>query len=267
LYELSLIGILVVLKLITIRRQGPTQYTFTEYYDALASNYTEKLPLIFGKWDLLNTTRLDLPHYPSIFDYIFLKKSEVLSLSIILGGNKEIYDNIKSVMFERICKFSEIYDKAANTLPDWYFQKIKENKNLKLIQEKINEIGTLLKYTDLKSFGKYMGQSQVTITAEDASHEEELHVIEDRLAQEFTMLFYIALIRENKHLASYYPLTAASIGSHPNLLYPKDMLMSILAQDVEIRNKMKKWITETTNYQKRLLNKMDEMLKEISYYK
>ena len=120
LYELSFIDILLVLRLISIRRQASIkQGTFSHYYETLASNYTEKLPLNFGKWNLLKTTRLDFSHFPSIFDYIFLDKSEVLSLSILLGGNKEIYDSIKSVMFERIYKFSEIYDKAVNALPDW----------------------------------------------------------------------------------------------------------------------------------------------------
>ena len=82
----------------------------------------------FGK-----TSGLDFSHIPSIFDYIFLDKSEVLSLSILLGGNKEIYDSIKSVMFERIYRFSQIYDKAETALPDWYPEELKKNKNLKLI--------------------------------------------------------------------------------------------------------------------------------------
>ena len=262
LYELSFIGILLVLRLI-----GTRQRDFSHFYEAIASNYTEKLPLIFGKWNLLKTSGLDFSSFPSIFNYIFLAKSEVLSLSVLLGGNKEIYDNTKSVMFERIYKFSQIYDKAEAALPDWYLEKLKQNKNLKLIQDKINEIETLLKYTDLKSFGEYMKKPEVTNTVDGTSYEEELHVIENGLAEEFTMLFYIALMRENNHVASDYPLTIGFINSHPNLLYPKDILMTILSEDIEIRNKIKKWITEAIDYQKSALDKMNEMLKEMSWYK
>jgi len=142
-------------------------------------------------------------------------------------------------MFERIYKFSEIYDKAENALPDWYSKKFKENKSLKLIPEKINEIGTLLKYADLKSFGEYMKKSHIINTVGDINYEEELRTIENKLAEEFTMLFYIGLIRENRYIASDYPLTTAFISSHPDLLYPKAILISILARDIEIRNKMK----------------------------
>ena len=70
-----------------------------EYYNKMASNYKDKLPLIFGKWKLLKRL-LKFDFFPSIFDYLFLDKAEILSLSVLLGGNKEIYENIKSVCLE-----------------------------------------------------------------------------------------------------------------------------------------------------------------------
>lgn len=43
--------------------------------------------------------------------------------------------------------------------------------------------------------------------------------------------------------------------------------MTVLARDVELKNMVKKWITETIDYQKRALDKMDERYGQISWYK
>jgi hypothetical protein len=41
--------------------------------------------------------------------------------------------------------------------------------------------------------------------------ENEMHVIENALADEFSFLFYIGLLRYNNHKASNYPLTTGFI--------------------------------------------------------
>ena len=94
-YELSLVGVLLMLAIMSLKRWEESRSYF-DCYNTIASNYQEKLPLIFGKWGLLEKT-LDFGAYPSIFDYLLGDyKSQVLSLSLSLGGNKEIYDNIRS---------------------------------------------------------------------------------------------------------------------------------------------------------------------------
>jgi hypothetical protein len=72
-------------------------------------------------------------------------------------------------------------------------------------------------------------------------------------------LFYVGLLRENNHKASDYPLTTGFIRPSPNLVYPKDFLIQIVASDDQIRNKLREWITESTNYQKLALEKMDQI--------
>jgi hypothetical protein len=67
-YELSLIGVLVVLAIITFLGWLPKQdrynpllpnplYRSPGHYDIIASNYKEKLPLVFEHWDLLGQWR------------------------------------------------------------------------------------------------------------------------------------------------------------------------------------------------------------------
>jgi len=59
-YELSLFGVLLVQTVILYNQMNKLQYglyyndmLLEDYYDKIASNYQNKLPLIFGKWNLL----------------------------------------------------------------------------------------------------------------------------------------------------------------------------------------------------------------------
>src|SRR5206468_7083469 len=69
-YELSLLGVLLMLATISLMRQQQKSSSFVSYYDKVASNYSEKIPIIFGKWKLLKDI-LYLDSCPSILDYIF----------------------------------------------------------------------------------------------------------------------------------------------------------------------------------------------------
>ncbi|MGC2575430.1 MAG: hypothetical protein WA364_28315, partial [Candidatus Nitrosopolaris sp.] len=53
-YELSLLGVLLVLATISLKRSHWEETnSYFNHYDKAAANYKEKLPLIFGKWTLL----------------------------------------------------------------------------------------------------------------------------------------------------------------------------------------------------------------------
>ncbi len=288
-YELSVLGVMLVLAStsLTQRKTGLIISSSTQkcYKDA-ALNYQDKLPLIFGKWKLLKEV-LKLDFFPSIFDYLFLDKLEILSLSVSLGGNKEIYDNIKSTAISTANKFFMLYD--ACTLAIWsneYPKEFLKNKHYQFIQEKLNEIEMSLKYGDLESFAKHMISKRpkpplphVSLTFKDMPvwkvnelfvHEQDydfiddLHFIESTLADEFSFLFYIGLLRDNNHKASDYPLTTGFIRPSPNLVYPKRLLMKILKGDKEIRNKFMEWMKEALSYQKQTLKKMDDISTEIN---
>jgi hypothetical protein len=153
-YELSLIGVLLMLAIrsLTIRDKLNIQSSANFSYIQIASNYKEKLPLIFGKWELLKKSILDFNHYPSIFDYLFLDKSEILSLSVLLGGNKEIYDNIRSSALSIINKFFVVYDEGISAIDDCP-REFLNSKYHQFMQYKLKEIEVLVSYTDLESYG------------------------------------------------------------------------------------------------------------------
>jgi hypothetical protein len=265
-YELSLLGILLVLATITSKRIEEDK-TYFSHYDTAARNYQEKLPLVFGKWKLLKET-LDFYQFSSLFDYLFGDyKSEILSLSVSLGGNKEIYDNIRAAGFRTISKFSTIDDEGVHALESVdYPKEFLNTAYYRFIQEKINEIEISLKYSDLLSFGRYMISRKKEVESNldhvSITFEDDLQIIEESLADESSFLFYICQLRENSHLASDYPITTASIQPDIGQVYAKGFLNQIVFADDQIRNKLKEWIKESKSYQKLALEKMDDIYLE-----
>ncbi|MGB7638960.1 MAG: MarR family winged helix-turn-helix transcriptional regulator, partial [Nitrososphaeraceae archaeon] len=292
-YELSLLGVLLMLatkSLMRKRQEKIFQDSDRGYYNKIASTYPDKLPLIFGKWKLLKDA-LNFDFFLSLFDYLFLDKSEISSLSVLLGGNKEIYDNIRSDTLGKINKFLKVYDDGISAVQSDDFSKAylqKGGEHYQFIQEKLNGIEILLRYTSLKSFAKYMinkkGKSEPDFSShvslkdkdmpvwkvneqlvdnrvdeKNINFEDDLRFIEKALADEFSFLVFIGLLRDNNHKASDYPLTTAFITPSQSLVYPKDFLMQIVRSDMEIRKKLREWIDEATSYQKLTLARMNEI--------
>jgi hypothetical protein len=201
-----------------------------------------------------------LYEYPSIFDYLFLGKAEILSLSMFLGGNKEIYDNIKAATMNTINNFSIVYEewfRALESLESLHnLEGFRNTAYYRFIQEKINEIKIWLSYTTTKSFGKYMKEKKDSADLLP-TFEDDLHYIEKALADEFTFLFYVGLLRENNHVASDFPFTTDFTRPNPGFAYDKHFLDRIVAADDEIRDKLRKWIAQSESYQKLALKKME----------
>ena len=292
-YELSLLGVLLILATKSLMRQRQEKtfsYADRYYYNKIASTYPDKLPLIFGKWKFLKDA-LNFDFFPSLFDYLFLDRSEISSLSVLLGGNKEIYDNIRSDTLGKINKFLKVYDDGISAVQSDDFSKAylqKGGEYYQFIQEKLNGIEILLRYTSLKSFAKYMinkkGKSEPDFSAhvslkdkeqqtqlidnrvdeKNINFEDDLPFIEKALADEFSFLFFIGLLRDNDYRSSDYPLTTAFINPSPSLVYPKDFLMQIIRSDVEIKKKLEEWIDEATSYQKLASDRMNEIHLELN---
>jgi len=297
-YELSLLGVLLILATKSLMRQRQEKtfsYADRYYYNKIASTYPDKLPLIFGKWKFLKDA-LNFDFFPSLFDYLFLDRSEISSLSVLLGGNKEIYDNIRSDTLGKINKFLKVYDDGISAVQSDDFSKAylqKGGEYYQFIQEKLNGIEILLRYTSLKSFAKYMINKKRKSEPDFSAHvslkdkdmpvwkvneqlidnrvdekninfEDDLPFIEKALADEFSFLFFIGLLRDNDYRSSDYPLTTAFINPSPSLMYPKDFLMQIIRSDVEIKKKLEEWIDEATSYQKLASDRMNEIHLELN---
>lgn len=289
-YELSLLGLLLMIATISSMRQNKPIFSPLKYYDKIASDYPEKLPLIFGKWDLLKSD-LRFEFFPSIFDYLFLDKLEILSLSVLLGGNKEIYDNMRAATLTSVSNLSIVYDAGITALNSDYAEEFLSNEHYGLIRDKLDKIERVLRYSSLESFHYYMMKRRSEILDSNLTYvslihkdmpawevsqkmemnrderkfsiRDELHYIENAIAEEFSFLFYIGLLRSNKYRASDYPLTTGSIVANYDTVYPNWFLMKIVHDDAEIRNTVLGWINETLNLQGLALEKINHISEEI----
>jgi hypothetical protein len=91
--------------------------------------------------------------------------------------------------------------------------------------------------------------------------EDDLHHIENALEDEFTFLFYVSMLRTNNHLASHYPLTTRFLGDQSrDFRVPKYFLDQIVVADQtdQIRDKLRKWIAQSENYQKLALKEIED---------
>ncbi len=119
------------------------------------------------------------------------------------------------------------------------------------------------RYSDLLSFGKYLTSKKKKVESNldhvSITFEDDLQVIEESLADKFSLLFYIGLLRENSHVASDYPVTTVSMQQDIYYVYPKGFLNHIVLADDQIRNKLREWIKESKSYQQLALEKMDDI--------
>jgi hypothetical protein len=166
-------------------------------------------------------------------------------LSVVLGGNKEIYDNIHSATLNAFNRLEEIYIEFSDA---------------------INELKSLLKYASIENFAKHFTSEQDKSVPYERQtiYQNGLSAIENIFAEQFTILFYLGLLRYNKHFESLYPVATGFIPLNPNLAsIPKDLLMKIIRKNVRIKNKVQILINEAVNHQNMTLDKMNEIKNEI----
>lgn len=293
-YELSLFGVLLILSIIrreyswtstTRKFQDSFLYSrmgLQEYYDKVAANYHDKLPLIFGKWDLLKKKTQGMVVEPYfnvlLFDDI---RSDVMSVPILMGGNKEIYENIQALALDTNNKLLEIHDEALSVLEeDEHFddeQSIKR-KYSKLVNMKLTEIEHLINYADLKMFARSLQQKRSKMQLRDVGPKDlciacrrDLDILEQTFGEELTLLFYSNLSKEkDNYLLEFHPPHSlflshkkrASIVS--SIIPPRSILLSILNSDKDVKVWFSSRVKESLTYQKKTLDKMCDLYAKIT---
>lgn len=118
-----------------------------EYFDKIALNYHDKLPLIFGKWSLLKKELGSLFLYDN-FDFLLYNKAFSVNMgtSIWLGGNKEFCDNLQALA-----------DRSAKMLKVLYIQgkHILESRDENALEDEKNEFKLLPAYLSLVKLKQY----------------------------------------------------------------------------------------------------------------
>lgn len=88
------------------------------YYNIVVSNYKDKLPLIFAKWQLLIDVFFNVDYLMANFEPVFYKeiRTPLISLPMNMGGVKEIYENTRGIAYHGYSKLTEIYKSGVSVL-------------------------------------------------------------------------------------------------------------------------------------------------------
>jgi hypothetical protein len=309
-YELSLFGIMLTIAIIRYHHIGidssllhnPNSHiaslglfyediTLKEYYERIVSNYQrDKLPLIFGKWEILKK-ELGLMFLYDNFDFLFYEKAFSVNMdtTIWLGGNKEFYDNIQRLAYKVAELLNVIYVEGRDILEGCQINKYMQNRKFGLkilpVYKKLNEIEVILNCANSISFPndeqkEVKTQSKKRKSGDRNTYRDEITTIEKVFSDELTFLFYlnlnnIAFIPSRYYLLKKSPPSIETIEEMvtrnldvANDLSrqgsPKKRLISILQKDSDIREKFTKWMQGSMNYQEETSKLMHEHFDEIS---
>ena len=292
-YELSLLGIMVIIAVVTYHfagmdnlrfakgvwstRKGPRLfYTTTnlkQYFDIIALNYKNKIPLIFGKWDLLKS-QLGEMSYDS-FDFLIYKANRIRTINEILwsGGTKEYYDDLQTLSIKAIRNLRPIYIAGNEVVKEFEKKQVwlANDPRMEPIYNKLREIDDLLICTRIQDQFEYPMLRENVLPNRD-----EIRRIEKLLRNEITFLFYLSL-NTIPIITRSYKYTSKPKSFKPKLLVeipeireinelgsPKDRLMAILSKDKDIKEWFSAWIADIIEYRRKTSEKMLEFYDQIS---
>ena len=259
-YELSLFGVLLMLTLVRYNDIGTLHsglyyknLSISEYYDRIASNYEYKLPLVFGKWEIVKSFLKLASIYN--FDVILEKtiRDELIDESLFMRG---YYNGNTSVASHSLKQFNELKFKGKmelHRLEDYLKGRILSSSDYDVNGKKI--------YFDdfewmLSNIRNILGSLSKT----------ELR--EKSLAEEITLVYYLCLTIEDffpDALPEKCNLVRVSESYNSNslpLYSPMECLSQILKHDKEIEKHFHSQILDVTNYQEELLDAMRELVRK-----
>ncbi len=290
-YELSLIGVMLVLAIITHphqriffvekidNRSDKTTEDLELFYGKVSRNYADKLPLIFGKWALL--TKKSQYAYQWFLHVLYQNIEDEFARAILsgpvpitLGGIKEYQESMQGIAFYTTTKLFEIYQgllsaledddqNADSEIPLIHDHEDDQNAALLALLEKKKELGAFLKYADLRKFVSSLQDKKIFEQANqylDVIYSSELPTIEKALANEVTFSFYINLARnrfidytdEGRYFLGEERDTDYRDTTDYHILRPDDFLRMILRSDKELKDMFLGWIADIADYQQRI---------------
>jgi hypothetical protein len=208
-YSLSLFGILLVLTLVLHHKVNWRNlyllgnYSIQEAFDIIATNYKNKLPLVFGQWDTLK----DILKVLSVYNFEVIinhqARSRFLETPVVMKGNKEYYDAYRDITICNAIQMRNLYNIGTMALKHFHSNiEEKENNNRYwespktiAIYRKLIEIRALLGYPSIPATPGRLS----TDNKDNLSHVYDIDnipttwVLERAFAHEITFLYYLNL--------------------------------------------------------------------------
>ena len=261
-YELSFMGVIFALAMKWVdnyfnlvsagKYQGwYNDISFKEFLFRLGKNHTNKLELIFGKLEKLDSIeRLDLAR---MFDPIFLSRNRLnfYSIPIAFGGNKEIFDLFNYVTLDLIRKLNDIYEQGLAELNADYMNDEKNKTFREFLEMELAYISIYLKYVDINNIIDKLDDLD--------NHNKnrnflkyELEIIENMLCKEITFLVYINLIKVIGYSKQWAKDSSYFLDVNKFFMnrYNTVDLNKLLNFDKDIQKQYSIWFTDAINHNK-----------------
>jgi hypothetical protein len=264
-----------------------------EYFDKIASNYPDKLPLVFGKWSLLKRELGPLLLYNNL-DFLFYEKAFLVNMgtSIWKGGNKEFCDNLQALAEKSSSMLKVLYIEGVSTLKCFSHNPLVESKeqtNLQPVYIKIKQIGTMLRYLNNESFS-YEGENKTSSLKNNTKSDHgdaDLYsgivpFLEGVFSRELAFFFCLNLnnlaftttrsyfANLDSDLTDEAPDAADLLAVGKDIFSkgpPNQRLRRVLQSDGDIKHHFFDWMQVLINYQQETSERMVENLKMINIEK
>ncbi len=294
-YELSLFGLALLLSVrapeyLKHRKVFYNNLEFGEFCTKLSTNYHDKLPLVFGKWDSLSKETLgDYRGASEILHDLFYDHTSkaMIESSVISGGVKEYYESIKALSDWAYPRLEKIHEDGEKLL-----QELGESNDCycnKMISRKIDEIFNSLRQRNLH---KFMESLRVGSGADSPTKDphriyaNELVHIEKALAEEISFLFYMFLyvrdiFRRSRiepiystyfpaifkpvtwiqtvHLINGVPMTESRQEIRTEDIDPLQSSVNIIRKHEDVQQLLGSWIDDATKFQNDVQSKLSRL--------
>jgi predicted transcriptional regulator len=251
-YELSLFGVMLVLSLIMYNYMGTLKnglYSDDLSPDTIVLNYSDKLPLIFGRsrWKLLKRKLKQLAFYN--FAVIFDKKvlSESFYEPYLITGKQELYDSAIKIAEYRKKQLTEFRNEF-----NVQYVKYRKEINRELTEENPKETAEKLAAIFL------LGMRTLSNLPYGLSI--EIDTLDKAFAEEVSFLYYLSLY-DNKHFPGelYYSAAISKSFNTCDLpsISPINILSTIIKKDNQVRMLFSSWIQDIMNYQRETLKTIE----------
>src|SRR3954453_449273 len=279
-YELTLFGVVLILSIVYYDRHNPSKIFFNDYldqqrnnyyYNRVVSNYKDKIPLIFAKWQILTDVFNGVDFFMPNFELVFYKeiRTPLISLPMNMGGVKEIYENMRGIAYHGYSKLTDIYKSGVSVLET--STEVDARYYMEFIKDKLSNIELLLQTTDLQRFMGYIAKQNYSSIYQTGI----VTAIENSFANEVSFLFYISLTTKanfppqfrDEHIMPSRLYDFMVHGTErSNVIKPRDLLLEILERDIEIQARFLLWMKDLISYEKQIIDHMLDLQSEVGLF-
>lgn len=259
-FKLSIFGIILFLTYVHQKYRSSHSFikSLTKFYDAIALNYGNLLPLILGKWSLqkrrLKYTAMD--NFCIILDKE--RRYRGFSTSVVLEGLNEYYENMKNIIRRNSFTTNEIYDAGYDAFKEILSRRSEERQNklksskskthsndtikVEPVARKIYEIGQLIKHKEAQSYASELFKDQQMVSS--------IEIYSRSVQDEITFVYYLNLLKKYHGMDLPFmaewtenPESLESVGN------PHEILTKILEEDDEIDQWFSNWMKDIRQYE------------------